>query len=93
MSKLCNEQWDQMTAGHRIVTCAHFIADLTLVLEYFDFDSTIVDAVEAVLNTQKYSKFNEYLMQNTDNAEQPLHYAISEVADEVIPDSNKDGCI
>lgn len=83
MSKIGNEQWDKMRAGERMVTCGHFIADLVLVLEYFDFDDTIIEAMEAVLDTQYYSKFNDYLKKHTADVESPLRYAINEVCNEI----------
>lgn len=82
MSKICNEEWDKMRAGERMVTCSHFIADLVLVLEYFDFDVTIIEAMEAVLDTRYYSKFNDYLKKHTADVESPLRYVINEVCNE-----------
>lgn len=60
-----------------------------MILEYFDFDDTIIEAMEAVLNTRYYFKFNDYLKEHIADVKSPLRYAINEIRNEIDTYSEK----
>ena len=83
MSTICNEEWGELRSGEKIVESAHFLSRLTVLLEYFDFNDKIREAVEEVIfTTSDYSQFAEYLKDAYKLEERSLSQIIQEVVEE-----------